>query len=53
MNYGVVKNFRNLKIKKKVITKIKLPQKNLKILKRWLGSKVNKSLKKLKVKRNT
>tara|TARA_B100000787_G_C16191309_1_gene297688 strand:+ start:449 stop:1297 length:849 start_codon:yes stop_codon:yes gene_type:complete len=51
MNYGESeKILGNLKIKKKVITKIKLPLKKPKDLKKWFESKVNNSLKKLKVK---
>ena len=51
MNYGESeKIIGNLKIKKKVITKIKLPKKKPKDLKKWFEEKLNKSLKKLKVK---
>jgi aryl-alcohol dehydrogenase-like predicted oxidoreductase len=51
MNYGESeKIIGNLKIKKKVITKIKLPKKKPKDLKKWFEKKLNKSLKKLKVK---
>ena len=51
MNYGESeKIIGNLKIKRKVITKIKLPKKKPKDLKKWFEKKLNKSLKKLKVK---
>jgi aryl-alcohol dehydrogenase-like predicted oxidoreductase len=51
MNYGESeKIIGNLKIKKKVITKIKLPEKKPKDLKKWFEKKLDKSLKKLKVK---
>ena len=51
MNYGESeKIIGNLKIKKNVITKIKLPKKKPKDLKKWFEEKLNKSLKKLKVK---
>ena len=51
MNYGESeKIIGNLKIKRKVITKVKLPKKKPKDLKKWFEKKLNKSLKKLKVK---
>ena len=51
MNYGESeKIIGNLKINKKVITKIKLPKKKPKDLKKWFEEKLKKSLKKLKVK---
>ena len=51
INYGESeKIIGNFNIKKKVITKIKLPIKKPKDLKKWFDKKLNKSLKKLKVK---
>ena len=51
MNYGESeKIIGDFKIKKKVITKIKLPEKKPKDLKKWFKKKLNISLKKLKVK---
>ena len=51
MNYGESeKIIGNLKIKRRVITKVKLPKKKPKDLKKWFEKKLNKSLKKLKVK---
>jgi aryl-alcohol dehydrogenase-like predicted oxidoreductase len=51
MNYGVSeKIIGNFKIKKEVITKIKLPEKKPKDLKLWFKKRLNNSLKKLKVK---
>lgn len=50
INYGESeKIIGNLKIKKNVITKIKLPKNKPKDLKKWFEKKLNKSLKKLKV----
>lgn len=51
INYGESeKIIGNFNIKKKVITKIKLPIKKPKDLKKWFDKKLNLSLKKLKVK---
>jgi aryl-alcohol dehydrogenase-like predicted oxidoreductase len=51
INYGESeKIIGNFNIKKKVITKIKLPIKKPKDLKKWFDEKLNLSLKKLKVK---
>jgi aryl-alcohol dehydrogenase-like predicted oxidoreductase len=51
INYGESeKIIGNLKIKKNVITKIKLPKNKPKDLKKWFEEKLNLSLKKLKVK---
>ena len=51
INYGESeKIIGNFNIRKKVITKIKLPIKKPKDLKKWFDKKLNKSLKKLKVK---
>ena len=51
MSYGdSEKIIGNFNIKKKVITKIKLPQKKPKDLKKWISKKLNNTLKNLKTK---